>query len=54
MPVDTGKVERRRTLNYASFEAVLADAERLSGGSVKALGNWSAGQNLSASRHLVQ
>ncbi len=50
MPVSTAKVEGRRTLDYASLEDVLADADRLSSGSVKVLGNWSAGQIF---RHLA-
>ncbi len=44
MPVDTAKVNGRRQLDYASFEELLADADRLSSGPVKVLGNWSAGQ----------
>jgi Protein of unknown function (DUF1569) len=44
MPVNTAKVEGRRKLDYASFEELLADADRLGAGPVKALGNWSAGQ----------
>ena len=44
MPVNTAKVEGRRKLAYTSLEEVLADADRLSSGPVKVLGNWSAGQ----------
>ena len=44
MSVDTTKVQGRRTVKYASLREVLADAERLSRGHVKAIGNWSAGQ----------
>jgi Protein of unknown function (DUF1569) len=44
MPVDTAKVEGRRELDYQSFAELLADADRLSSGPVKTLGNWSAGQ----------
>jgi Protein of unknown function (DUF1569) len=44
MPVDTAKVEGRRKLDYASLDELLLDADRLSSGSVRALGNWSAGQ----------
>jgi hypothetical protein len=44
MPVNTAKVDGRRKLDYASLEEVLADADRLSSGPVKVLGNWSAGQ----------
>jgi hypothetical protein len=50
MPVKTAKVQGRRTLDYASFDELLADAERLSSSSVKALGNWSPGQIF---RHLA-
>lgn len=50
MPVETKKVEGRRKLDYASFEELLADAERLGSGPVKALGNWSPGQVF---RHLA-
>ncbi len=44
MPVDTAKVEGRRKVNYTSLQELLTDAERLSSGPVKALGNWSPGQ----------
>jgi hypothetical protein len=44
MPVNTAKVVGRRKLDYVSLEEVLADAEKLSSGPVKELGNWSAGQ----------
>ncbi len=44
MPVQTAKVSGRRKLHYASFEDLLADADRLSKGPVKMLGNWSPGQ----------
>jgi hypothetical protein len=44
MPVNTAKVHGRRQLDYKSFEELLADAERMSAGDVKALGNWSPGQ----------
>jgi len=50
MPVDTAKVGGRRKLDYASLEELLADADRLSSGPVKVLGNWSAGQIF---RHLA-
>jgi len=50
MPVDTKKVKDRRKVKYASLQEVLADAERLSHGHIKALGNWSAGQVF---RHLA-
>jgi hypothetical protein len=44
MPVNTAKVEGRRTLNYTSLRDVVTDAERLSSSNVKVLGNWSPGQ----------
>lgn len=44
MPVNTAKVKERRSLNYQSFEELLADAERINSGPVKALGNWTPGQ----------
>ena len=44
MPVDTKHVPNRRQVNYQSLAEVLADAERLSSGNVRTLGNWSAGQ----------
>jgi hypothetical protein len=50
MPVNTAKVEGRRELKFASLEEVLTDADRLSSGPVKALGNWSTGQVF---RHLA-
>jgi hypothetical protein len=51
MPVETAKVEGRRKVAYASFEELLADADRLGSGTVKALGNWSEGQIY---RHLAK
>jgi hypothetical protein len=51
MSVKTAKVEGRRTVNYASLEDVLADAERLSSGHAQVLGNWSPGQIF---RHLAK
>jgi hypothetical protein len=50
MPVKTAKVDGRRTLDYASLDEVLADADRLGSGPIKELGNWSAGQIF---RHLA-
>ena len=44
MSVNTAKVTGRRTVNYASLDEILADAERLSCGPVKTLGNWTPGQ----------
>src|SRR5579871_3266300 len=50
MPVDTTKVEGRRKLDFASYDELLADAERVTSGQFKTLGNWSAGQIF---RHLA-
>src|SRR5580692_9822147 len=44
MAIDTGKVKDRRKVAYTSLQDVLADAERLSQGPTKTLGNWSPGQ----------
>jgi len=44
MSVNTAKVDARRKLDYKSFDELLADADRLSSGDVKTLGNWSQGQ----------
>jgi hypothetical protein len=44
MPIDTSKVQDRRKVAFTSLQDVLADAERMSTGKVKALGNWSPGQ----------
>lgn len=46
MPVNTAKVDGRRNREYKSFDELLADAERLSTGDVKSLGNWTPGQFL--------
>jgi hypothetical protein len=43
MAVNTAKVKDRRKLDYASLEELLVDADRLSSGPVRVLGNWSAG-----------
>jgi hypothetical protein len=51
MPVETARVEGRRKVAYASFEELLADADRLGSGPLKALGNWSEGQIY---RHLAK
>jgi hypothetical protein len=48
--INTAKVKERRKLDFTSLDEVLADADRLSSGPVKALGNWSAGQIF---RHLA-
>jgi hypothetical protein len=50
MSINTGKVEGRRKLKFASYEELLADVDRLTSGPVKTLGNWSPGQ---AFRHLA-
>ncbi len=50
MPVITGKVVGRRSLDYATFEELLADADKMSTIPIKTLGNWSAGQIF---RHLA-
>jgi hypothetical protein len=42
--VDTRKVTSRRKVEYTSLQDIYADAERLSRGDVRTLGNWSAGQ----------
>jgi hypothetical protein len=49
--INTAKVEGRRKLKFASYDEVLADVDRLTAGPVKALGNWSPGQNF---RHLAR
>jgi hypothetical protein len=46
MTIDTGKVTGRREVHYTDFDEVLADAERLSAGAVRMLGNWTYGQIL--------
>jgi hypothetical protein len=50
MAVNTAKVEGRRKLDYASYDELLADADRMKSGAVKVLGNWSPGQIF---RHLA-
>ena len=44
MAVDTSKVQTRRSLTFHSLQEILADAERISAGPTKILGNWSPGQ----------
>ena len=51
MPVNTAKIRSRRQLEFTSLRDVLADADRLSSGNAKTLGNWSAGQIF---RHLAK
>lgn len=50
MPVDTTKVEGRRTLNFNSLDEILADIEKLNQGKRRTIGNWSDGQIL---KHLT-
>ena len=54
MPVATAKVEGRRKLDYQSLDEVVADAERLSAGTLTTLGNWSAGQIFPAPGYRLQ
>ena len=44
MTVETKRVKDRREVHYQSFDDLLADAELLAAGEVRALGNWSLGQ----------
>src|SRR5262245_57975259 len=46
MPVATKSVSGRRTLHFDTLDDALADVNRLNEGPVKALGNWSPGENL--------
>ena len=46
MTINTAKATGRRTLRFESFDAVLADAERLVNGPCHTVGNWTVGQNL--------
>src|SRR5262245_66640405 len=50
MPVDTAKVEGRRTLKFTSLDEILADVEKLNEGQRRTIGNWSEGQIL---KHLT-
>ena len=43
-PVNTKKVIGRRQVRYETFDAILADAERLATVPTQTLGNWSVGQ----------
>ena len=49
MPVDTAKVEGRRTLKFNSLDDIVAELERLNLAKLRTIGNWSPGQIL---RHL--
>ena len=44
MPINTKKVQGRRTVRYETLDELLADAQRFSGSEVRTLGNWSQGQ----------
>src|SRR5437868_5670830 len=50
MPVDTAKVEGRRTLHFETLDDILAEVERLNQGKIKSIGNWTPGQLL---KHLT-
>ena len=50
-PVNTSKVTGRRQVHFESLDDILADAERLTRGPVRQLGNWSVGQ---ATSHLAR
>lgn len=44
MAVDTKTAQGRRQVHYDSYDDLLADAERLAGGEVTMVGNWTLGQ----------
>lgn len=46
MPVDTTKVQGRRTLKFNSLDDIIADVEKLNQGNRRTIGNWSEGQIL--------
>jgi len=48
--VNTAKVTGRRQLKFNTLDEILADVERLAQGKVRAIGNWSPGQNI---KHLA-
>jgi hypothetical protein len=50
MSIATSSVTGRRKLHFDSLDDILAEVDRLNGGRVQALGNWSPGQVL---RHLA-
>lgn len=50
MPVDTAKIQGRRTLTFSTLDDILADVEKLNGAKLRSLGNWSPGQIL---KHLT-
>ena len=49
MAVNTAKVEGRRKVDYKSLQEVVDDADRLSAGHVKAIGNWSPARSTGTS-----
>ena len=49
--VNTAKVVGRRKLQFSTLDDIAAEAERLSAGRVRQLGNWSVGQ---ATAHLAR
>lgn len=50
-PVNTSKVTGRREVHFRTIDDILADAERLTAGPMRQLGNWSVGQ---ATSHLAR
>ena len=48
--INTKQVSGRRSVSYASYDDLLADAEQLARGEVRTLGNWNYGQIL---KHLA-
>jgi hypothetical protein len=50
-PIITTKVNGRRKLRFTTLDDILADAERLTAGQARQLGNWSLGQ---ATGHLAR
>lgn len=46
MPVQTAKVQGRRSLNFQSYEDLLHDAQTIVATPHKTLGNWTTGQIL--------
>lgn len=50
MPIDTAKVQGRRTLKFATLDDILADLDKLNQGKCRSLGNWTPGQVL---KHLT-
>ena len=52
MPANVKKAERR-TLNFASLDDILADAEEVTSGPHRVTGNWTAAQNIWHVAHTV-